>query len=44
LLKLGGNIKDAMLDWLGGCLHANAGIALCLFDSCLMALLLCPIF
>jgi len=27
LLRCGGNIKDAMLDWLGGCLHANAGMS-----------------
>jgi ubiquitin conjugation factor E4 A len=27
LLKFGGTIKDSMLDWLGGCLHANKGRA-----------------
>jgi len=27
LLKFGGSIKDEMLDWLAGCLHANAGTA-----------------
>jgi len=26
LLKIGGSIKDMMLDWLGGCLHANVGM------------------
>jgi len=26
LLKFGGNIKDATLDWLAGCLQANAGM------------------
>jgi len=39
LLKIGGNIKDAMLDWLGGCIHANAGMVICLYMTGSMPLL-----